>query len=510
MINLVVATNAKADIEAILVDKNSQMDKNSKLDKEIRDIFKLQGFECKVGQSIFVQKNNVLYLGVGDFSVDLIREAGANLARRLKHFGAQSLKIKGFGDADKNYALMLGFLLGEYEFNTYKSEKQPQSLKNLYIIDKGDFKAEVNKAKIIANAMNLVREIVNTPPADCTPKDLAKIATNVAKDKKLACEIGDTTFLQKQKANALLAVARASVNEPRLIKLAYKPKNPKARIAPKIVVVGKGLTYDTGGLSLKPADYMTTMKADKGGGCAVIGILSAIAELAPNVEVYGIIGAVENAIGGDAYRPDDILQSREGVSIEVKNTDAEGRLVLADCLSFAQDLKPDIIIDLATLTGACVVALGEYTSGILGYNEILKKDFEKVALKSGELCATLPFNRHLEKLIESKNADVSNCSSTRYGGAITAGLFLGKFIREAYKDKWLHIDIAGPAFVEKEWDINPYGASGAGVRSVVDFILQIAESGVKSANCANLKATNPKKSAKSTHKKHESKPKKAK
>ncbi len=496
MINLVVATNAKADIEAILVDKNS------KIDKEIREIFKLQGFECKAGQGIFVQKNNAFYLGVGDFSVDLIREAGANLARKLKHFGAQSLKIQGFGDSQKNYALMLGFLLGEYEFSTYKSEKQSQSLKNLYIIDNGDFKAEIKKAKIIANAVNMAREIVNTPPADCTPKDLAKIATNLAKDKKLVCEIGDTKYLQKQKAGALLAVARASVNEPRLIKLTYKPKNAKVRIA----LVGKGLTYDTGGLSLKPADYMTTMKADKGGGCAVIGILSAIAELAPSVEVIGIIGAVENAIGGDAYRPDDILQSREGVSIEVKNTDAEGRLVLADCLSFAQDLKPDIIIDLATLTGACVVALGEYTSGILGHNENLKKDFEKIALQSGELCATLPFNRHLEKLIESKNADVSNCSSTRYGGAITAGLFLSKFIRDEFKDKWLHIDIAGPAFVEKEWDINPYGASGAGVRSVADFILQIADSGVKSVNRTNPKGAN----LKSANLKRESKANKAK
>ena len=289
------------------------------------------------------------------------------------------------------------------------------------------------------------------------------------------------------------------MNPPRLIKLTYKPKNPKAKIA----LVGKGLTYDTGGLSLKPADYMTTMKADKGGGCAVLGILSAIAEIAPNIEVCGIIGAVENAIGGDAYRPDDILQSREGVSIEVKNTDAEGRLVLADCLSFAQDLKPDIIIDLATLTGACVVALGEYSSGILGYNESLKAEFEAIALKSGELCARLPFNRHLEKLIESKNADIANCSSARYGGAITAGLFLGKFIRNDYKDKWLHIDIAGPAFVEKEWDINPYGASGAGVRSVVDFILAVADSSM------NLKGTNPKNSANLANQKHKSKAKKA-
>ena len=497
MINLVVAVSAKADIEAILVDKNS------KVDKATSAIFKLQGFECKANQSIFVANERRFYLGIGEFSVDLIREAGANLARKLKGYNVESLKIQGFGDSEKNYALMLGFLLGTYEFDTYKSEKQKARLKTLYIIDKGEFSAELKKARIIADSVNLVREIVNTPPADCTPKDLAKIAVDLAKAKGLTCEIGDEKYLQKQKAGALLAVARASVNPPRLIKLTYKPKNAKA----KIVLVGKGLTYDTGGLSLKPADFMTTMKADKGGGCAVIGALCAIAKLAPNIEVCGIIGAVENAIGGDAYRPDDILKSREGISIEVKNTDAEGRLVLADCLSFAQDLKPDLIIDLATLTGACVVALGEYSSGILGYNESLKAEFEAIALKSGELCAKLPFNRHLEKLIESKNADVSNCSSTRYGGAITAGLFLGKFIRDEYKDKWLHIDIAGPAFVEKEWDINPYGASGAGVRSVVDFILAVADSAV------NLKSANPKSaknSANLANHKHESKARKAK
>lgn len=482
MINLSIKNDAKAHIEAVLLTKDS------KIPKDLEAVFKLQGLECKdlksqIGRGIFVQKEARFYLVSSDFSEDSIREAGAILARNLKHI--ESFSIKGFHNEKKNYALMLGILCGIYEFNTYKSQKKPIKLKNVYIVDSSDFKDCVKKAEIFANSINFVRELVNTPPADCTPKDLAKIAQNLAKEQNLECEIGDVKFLQKEKAEALLAVSRASVNEPRLIKLTYKPKNTKD--AKKIAIVGKGLTYDTGGLSLKPADFMTTMKADKGGGCAVLGIMKAIAKLKPNIEVCGIVGAVENAIGSDAYRPDDILKSREGVSIEVKNTDAEGRLVLADCLSFAQDLKPDLIIDLATLTGACVVALGEYTSGILGYNESLKKDFEKIAMESGELCAILPFNRHLEKLIDSKNADVSNCSSTRYGGAITAGLFLGKFIREKYRDSWLHIDIAGPAFVEKEWDINPYGASGAGVRSVVDFILKIAQSHLESSKKRNSK-----------------------
>ncbi|BAM31964.1 leucyl aminopeptidase [Helicobacter cinaedi CCUG 18818 = ATCC BAA-847] len=193
--------------------------------------------------------------------------------------------------------------------------------------------------------------------------------------------------------------------------------------------------------------------------------------------MHSIVGAAENMIGGNAYKPDDVLYSREGKSIEVRNTDAEGRLVLADCLSYAQDLKPDILIDFATLTGACVVALGEYTSGIMGHNDKLKLEFEKIALDSGELMACLPFYRHLKKLIESKIADVCNVGSSRYGGAISAGLFLSEFIRDEYKDKWLHIDIAGPAYVEKEWDINPSGGSGAGVRAGIEFILTQAVKG---------------------------------
>lgn len=472
MINLHIKNRAECDIEAVFLCEGK--DALKKLPKGDLEVCHLQGFKPKDGSSIFIQQSARIYCVLRDFGEDCIRDSAADLVRKIRGFNIKRAKIKGFGDSRKNYALMLGILLGEYEFNAYKTQKNEISLKDFYIIESKNFSHELEKARILATSINFVREVVNTPAQDCTPKDLAQLAQNLAKTHNLVCEIGDVKFLAKEKANALLAVARASVNEPRLIKLVYKPKNPKGKVK-RFALVGKGLTYDTGGLSLKPADFMTTMKADKGGGCAVLGIMSAIAALSPNVEVYGFVGAVENAIGSDAYRPDDILISREGVTIEVKNTDAEGRLVLADCLSFAQDTKPDYLIDLATLTGACVVALGDYSSGIMGHNEDLKKDFEKIALDSGELCARLPFNKYLEKLIESKNADVSNCASSRYGGAITAGLFLGRFVREKYKDSWLHLDIAGPAFVEKEWGINPYGASGAGVRAVVEFILSKAK-----------------------------------
>ncbi|TQV61879.1 MAG: leucyl aminopeptidase, partial [Sulfurovum sp.] len=221
-----------------------------------------------------------------------------------------------------------------------------------------------------------------------------------------------------------------------------------------------------------PSDYMVTMKSDKSGGSAVLGILKAVNELGLDVEVHGFVGAVENMIGGDAYKPDDVLIAKNGKTIEVRNTDAEGRIVLADVLSLAQQRVEDLdyIFDMATLTGACVVAVGHYTSGVMGFSDEVKDKVIKSANVSGELASKLDFNRHLKKTIKSEIADVCNISSTRYGGAITASMFLSEFIEEKNRDKWVHIDIAGPAFVEHTWAENPYGASGAGVRMMTTLI----------------------------------------
>ena len=205
--------------------------------------------------------------------------------------------------------------------------------------------------------------------------------------------------------------------------------------------------------------------------------LWAIAKLELPFEVHGIVGAVENMIGGNAYKPDDILKAKNGKTIEIRNTDAEGRLVLADCLCYAQDEIKDIdyIFDYATLTGACVVGVGEYTTGVMGNNEILKRNAVLSALKSGEYATTLDFNRFLKKAIKSEIADICNIASTRYGGAITAGMFLDNFIYDENKEKWIHFDIAGPAFVEKVWGYNPHGASGAGVRMTIKFLQNLID-----------------------------------
>jgi leucyl aminopeptidase len=220
---------------------------------------------------------------------------------------------------------------------------------------------------------------------------------------------------------------------------------------------------------------MVTMKSDKSGGSAVLGLMKAISEMNLPVEVHGFVGAVENMIGGDAYKPDDVLVAKNGKTIEIRNTDAEGRLVLADTLAYAQqEVKADYLFDFATLTGACVVGVGHYTSGVMGFSEEIKSMVTKQARISGELATALDFNPYLHKTIKSDIADVCNISNTRYGGAITAGQFLSEFIDKAHREKWAHIDIAGPAFVEHAWGENPHGASGAGVRMMIRILEKIA------------------------------------
>ncbi|OCR86435.1 aminopeptidase A, partial [Campylobacter fetus subsp. testudinum] len=223
-----------------------------------------------------------------------------------------------------------------------------------------------------------------------------------------------------------------------------------------------------------------TMKSDKSGAAAAMAIIMGAARMELPFEIHAVLGATENMIGGNAYKPDDVLITRSGVSVEVRNTDAEGRLVLADCLDWAQsELKPDLLIDMATLTGACVVGLGEYTTGVMGNNYELQNEFKDFTKKSGEFLTILEFNDHLRELVKSQIADISNTSSSRYGGAITAGIFLDKFIKEEFKDKWLHLDIAGPAYTEKAWGYNQSGATGAGVRANLYYLAKLARNAEK-------------------------------
>ncbi len=414
---------------------------------------------------IFLPESRKLTIKLEDDSEESYRLAGGKAMKILEKEEFETVYVK---NSEFLSQILEGMLLGSYRFNKYKSKKKDFSVKRIFVEDGDEVENIVHRAKIIASATNFVKDIVNGMPNEMTPLAVVEIAKKLADENNFEIDVLDVNRLTEEKMNALLAVARASSNDPAVVKLAYRPKNAKN----KVLLIGKGLTYDSGGLSLKPADSMYTMKSDKSGASAVLGIMKAVSELNIDVEVVGFLGLTENMIGGNAYKPDDVLVARNGVTIEVKNTDAEGRLVLADVLSYAQDIEKDFdyIIDLATLTGAAMIAVGEFTTLAMGHNKKLKKQMLKAGEQSGELMATLPFNRYLEELIDSKIADVANAGATRYGGSLTAGLFLNRFIKEENREKWLHLDIAGPAYVEKDWGYNQYGASGAGVRVLTTFI----------------------------------------
>ena len=465
-----------ADAKIVLV-INKDLNHSSISDKETLEFL---GFKGESEESIFIASSKTIYVGCDSLDADEIRLAASKALETIKKTTIKTLAIGTYSNDCPGInikALVEGFILGNYSFDTYKSKNEPTKLEKIIICLEDYSRTDVsmetaNKAlrtaTAIAEATNFTKEIVNATPNDMTPIALADLAQSLTSIPNVTCKVMDENFLKEQGMNAFLAVNRASIHPPRLIHLTYKPKEAKKRL----VYVGKGLTYDSGGLSLKPSEHMVTMKADKSGAAAVMAILKGAATLELPYEIHAIIGATENMIGGDAYKPDDVLVAKNGKTIEVRNTDAEGRLVLADCLCYAQELKPDLLVDMATLTGACVVALGDYTTGIMGHNSELKHSMRKAADQSGELSGTLPFNKYLKKLIKSSVADMANISSSRYGGAITAGLFLDNFIEDENKDKWLHLDIAGPAYTEKPWGYNQFGATGAGVRMNLYWMIE--------------------------------------
>lgn len=440
------------------------------------------GFKAAQDETCYISEFKTLYVGVEENEHDLFRSAAATAIKALSKFNYSSLKLAQYDTNNDNgifCALIEGFLLGNYTFDNYKSKKTETSIESI-IFSSRTLEDEASDESVLENVLkssqttavstNFVRDLVNTTPDDLYPEKLAEISKELADENGLDCTILGEKELSEEKMNAMLCVGRASRHDSKLIHLSYRPKNPVATVS----LIGKGLTYDSGGLSLKPSASMVSMKLDKSGACAVLGIMKAVSELKLDVEVHGIIGAVENMIGGDAYKPDDVLTAKNGTTIEVRNTDAEGRLVLADCLAYAQEkIQADYIFDYATLTGACVVALGNYTTGIMGHSSKLKRSIAHSATDTGELVGSLPFNRHLKKQLKSEIADISNISNKPYGGAITAALFLDTFIEEENKEKWMHFDIAGPAYVESTWGYNPYGGSGAGVRLTVNWLSQL-------------------------------------
>ncbi len=440
-----------------------------------KEILQMAGFKAEADQFCTLHEQRLIVCAITEQTDEIFRSSMASAIKTAMNYGYRSLKVAQYGE-DHFRALIEGIILGSHRFDEYKSAPKPSLLRDIFFTDEESAGVKLDSSKlqkildrtlVIANATNFVRDLVNHTPYDMTPQAMALTAETLSQSNSLECTILDVNGMADEKMEAMLAVGRASVNPPRLIHLSYKPANPKKIIT----LVGKGLTYDSGGLSLKAAASMVTMKMDKAGGCAVMGIIKAVSELGLDIEVHAFVGAVENMIGGNAYKPDDVLVAKNGKTIEVRNTDAEGRLVLADVLGYAQEkVKSDYIFDYATLTGACMVALGPYTTGVMGHNEELKQSWIHASNESGEYSGILPFNRHLKKLIKSEIADVANVSSKPYGGAITAALFLDNFIDDEMKEKWVHFDIAGSAYTESAWDVHTYGGTGAGVRMTLEWL----------------------------------------
>ena len=402
----------------------------------------------------------VLVLGFGkkeDFCPNKLREAVAKAVKKAMQMEAKKVAFAFEGvEFDYSEQFTFGALIADYKFDKYKSEKKDNKVHEIYVQAN---EANVRKAEKIAEGMAFARNLANEPAEFATPTELAAIAKDIGLDTK----IYDKDECEKMGMGAFLAVGRGSAEEPKFIHLTYHADNPKKRIA----IIGKGICFDSGGLDIKPASSMLTMKDDMSGAAAVLGIMSVIREFHPQVEVHGIIAACENMPGGKSYKPGDILTAKNGKTIEIDNTDAEGRLTLADALCYACELGVDEVIDMATLTGACMVALGTHAAGIMGNDDELIKNLIETADRSGERFWKLPLWEEYFDSLKSEVADMKN-SGSRWGGASAAGVFLQKFVKDV---KWAHIDIAGTAFLDKPQKEFISGATGAGVRTLLNYIL---------------------------------------
>lgn len=445
-----------------------------------------EGFGADEGQSYVTSTlgqttaKSIALLGLGDphsQSIDLFRRCGGEAYKLAQRKRAKSL---AFVIPEKTtvplfdvvQAVAEGIRLANYQFDRYQTkDKKHHYLKEVEIHLPTDptpeQKAALTRAQEIAKGVCLARDLINEGPMELNPEGFAAHAVRIAKECSLAIDILDEKKLKKEKMGLMLAVASAaqSVSPPRLVRLHYQPKKPSKRV---ISLIGKGVTFDSGGLDIKTADGMLDMKVDMSGAAAVLGTMYAIAQLEPKVEVIGYMACVENGVGPHAYHPGDILVSRKGFTVEIGNTDAEGRLVLADAINYSIERdKPDTIIDIATLTGACMVALGVKTAGIFSNDDALCDAIRQSGLAAGESIWRLPLSPALKEVIKSPVADIKNCGD-RYGGSITAALFLEEFIEKPIK--WAHLDIAGPATNNKPHAYLPTGGTGFGIRTLVDYL----------------------------------------
>ena len=423
------------------------------------------GFDGKFGATYLlhtygqIPADKILIVGLGkkeEFDANKMREAVAKAVKKLKQIKAKKACFDFDINCDYGKSAAIGALIADYAFDKYKSEKAD----HLEEITFAKFSEnDVKEGVIFGEAMKFARDLANEPAQYATPAKLAEIAQHLD---GITTKIYEKNEIERMNMGAYLAVAQGSVQPPKFIHMKYTGKNPKKKIA----IIGKGICFDSGGLDIKPPSSMLTMKDDMSGASCVLAVMQALNKLQPDVEVHGIIAACENMPSGSSYKPGDILTAKNGKTIEVDNTDAEGRLTLADALCFACELGVDEVIDIATLTGACMVALGTVASGIMGNNEDMISRLIETGKASGETFWQLPMFKEYKDSLKSDIADMKNTGS-RYGGASAAGVFLQEFVDGV---KWAHIDIAGTAYLEKPQKEFISGATGIGVRTLLNYI----------------------------------------
>jgi leucyl aminopeptidase len=401
-----------------------------------------------------------------------LREAAGAGVRAVAGKAARVAVSLPARDAPEAEAVALGALLGGYAFTRYRTEAKPGPADIVLITGDPGFDAEQasQRARVLAGAVSLVRDLVNTSPADLYPETFAAEAERVAAASGLDIEVLDEKALADGGYGGITGVGQGSMHPPRLVRVSYaKPGATKT-----VVLVGKGITFDSGGLSLKPPKSMEAMKSDMSGAAAVLGALQAVAALQPDVNVVGYMPLAENMPGGHAQRPSDVIKIFGGKTVEVLNTDAEGRLVLADALARGLQDRPDLMVDVATLTGAQLVALGPRISGVMANDAQFGDGVVDAARRAGEAAWPMPLPDELRKGLDSTVADLANITPDRNGGMLVGGLFLREFIPDGVR--WAHVDIAGPAFNEADaYGYTPKGGTGAAVRMLVQVALDAAE-----------------------------------
>jgi len=434
-------------------------------------------FKAKAGSTLLVHcetpgLGRVLLCGVGklaDLEATATRSLGAAAVAEAnrRHLSAVAVCVPEGVDSEAATAFAIqGAVLGGYRYDDFLTQDvEDLTCHDLCIVGGAESGPLVEKALASSEAVNFARDLVNGPPVKVTPTYMGECAEAIAAESGLECTIFDKAALEREGMNLLLAVSAGSDEEPRLIHLTYRPEGADEN-TPQIALVGKGLTFDAGGYNLKPTGSIEDMKMDMAGGAAVLGAMKAVAACSPGVIVHGIVPSSENLVSGSAYKVGDIFHSLNGKSVQVMNTDAEGRLILADALCYTERLGVDRIVDLATLTGACMVALGPYTAGLFSDHDGFAQAIEAAAKRAGENVWRLPLQKKLKAMLKSPIADMKNVGQ-RWGGAITAGLFLQEFVGDT---TWAHLDIAGPAYAEKTDEHVTKGGTGFAVLTLLELI----------------------------------------